>query len=148
MGILPERIRAAMAQASKDLETFPNPQPDRDFAIHMQIPEFTCLCPKTGQPDFATLFLDYIPDAKCVELKSLKLYIWSFRNEGRFHEAVTNEILDDLARATEPRFMRLTAKFFVRGGIFTTVVAEHRKPGWTPSPRVELDSFPQESNTR
>jgi 7-cyano-7-deazaguanine reductase len=137
-----------MAQASRDLETFPNPKPDRDFLIHMQIPEFTCLCPKTTQPDFATLYLDYVPDAKCVELKSLKLYIWSFRNEGRFHEAVTNEILDDLARATEPRFMRLTARFFVRGGIFTTVVAEHRKPGWSPAPRVELDAFPQESNTR
>ena len=137
-----------MAQASKDLETFPNPSPGRDFAIHMQIPEFTCLCPKTAQPDFATLFLDYIPDAKCVELKSLKLYVWSFRNEGKFHEAVTNEILDDLVRATEPRFMRLTAKFFVRGGIFTTVVAEHRKPGWSPAPRVELDSFEPESNTR
>jgi 7-cyano-7-deazaguanine reductase len=137
-----------MAQASKDLETFPNPSPGRDFAIHMQITEFTCLCPKTAQPDFATLFLDYIPDAKCVELKSLKLYVWSFRNEGKFHEAVTNEILDDLVRATEPRFMRLTAKFFVRGGIFTTVVAGHRKPGWSPAPRVELDQFPQESNIR
>ena len=137
-----------MAQASKDLETFPNPKPERDFAIHMQIPEFTCLCPKTSQPDFATLFLDYIPDAKCVELKSLKLYIWSFRNEGKFHEAVTNEILDDLVRATAPRFMRLTARFFVRGGIFTTVAAEHRKAGWAPAPRVDLDPFPQQSNTR
>ena len=133
---------------AKALETFPNPKPDRDFAIHMQIPEFTCLCPKTGQPDFATLFLDYIADQKCVELKSLKLYIWSFRNEGKFHEAVTNEILDDLVRATEPRFMRLTAKFWVRGGIFTNDVAEHRKKGWKPLPRVELDSFPVESNTR
>lgn len=141
-------LPAPMPQASKSLETFPNPKPDRDFAIHMQIPEFTCLCPKTGQPDFATLFLDYIPDAKCVELKSLKLYIWSFRNEGAFHEAVTNRILDDLVEALQPRFMRLTAKFFVRGGIFTNVVAEHRKPGWTPAPRVELDSFPSESNTR
>ena len=139
---------APMAHASKSLETFPNPKPERDFAIHMQIPEFTCLCPKTGQPDFATLFLDYIPDAKCVELKSLKLYIWSFRTEGAFHEAVTNRILDDLVAALQPRFMRLTAKFFVRGGIFTNVVAEHRKPGWTPAPRVELDSFPSESNTR
>ena len=137
-----------MAQSSKALETFPNPKPGRDFAIHVQIPEFTCLCPKTGQPDFATLFLDYIADAKCIELKSLKLYIWSFRDEGKFHEAVTNEILDDLVRATEPRFMRLTAKFFVRGGIFTTVVAEHRKPGWTPTPRLELDSFAPDSNTR
>jgi 7-cyano-7-deazaguanine reductase len=137
-----------MPSASKSLETFPNPAPGRDFAIHMQIPEFTCLCPKTGQPDFATLFLDYVPDRTCVELKSLKLYIWSFRGEGRFHEAVTNEILDDLVRATKPRFMRLTAKFFVRGGIFTTVVAEHRKKGWKPAPPVPLEQFPPESNTR
>jgi len=137
-----------MAQSSKALETFPNPRPGRDFLIHMQIPEFTCLCPMTSQPDFATLFLDYIPDEKCVELKSLKLYIWSFRDEGKFHEAVTNEILDDLVAATAPRFMRLTAKFFVRGGIFTTVVAEHRKAGWSPQPRVELDAFEVESNTR
>lgn len=96
----------------------------------MEIPEFTCLCPKTGQPDFATLVLDYVPDKLCVELKSLKLYIWAFRNEGAFHEAVTNRILDDLAAATRPRFMRLTAKFFVRGGIFTTVVAQHVRAGW------------------
>jgi 7-cyano-7-deazaguanine reductase len=127
-----------MAKSSKKLETFPNPKPERDFAIHMQIPEFTCLCPKTGQPDFATLYLDYVADKACVELKSLKLYIWSFRNEGKFHEAVTNEILDELVRATSPRFMRLTARFYVRGGIFTTVVAEHRKKGWTPAPAVEL----------
>ena len=134
-----------MAQAAQKLETFPNPRPGRDYAIHMQIPEFTCLCPKTGQPDFATLFLDYIADRKCVELKSLKLYIGSFRNEGRFHEAVTNEILDHLVEATRPRFMRLTAKFYVRGGIFTHVVAEHRKTGWKPPERVELtatDSHP------
>jgi 7-cyano-7-deazaguanine reductase len=137
-----------MPSASKSLETFPNPAPGRDFAIHMQIPEFTCLCPKTGQPDFATLFLDYVPDRTCVELKSLKLYIWSFRGEGRFHEAVTNEILDDLVRATKPRFMRLTAKFFVRGGIFTTVVAEHRKKGWKALPEVRLEQFPPETNTR
>jgi len=137
-----------MSTPPRSLETFPNPNPERDYVIRFDCPEFTCLCPKTGQPDFATLFLDYIPDAKCVELKSLKLYIWSFRNEGAFHEAVTNRILDDLVAATEPRFMRLTAKFFVRGGIFTHVVAEHRKAGWTPAPRVELDSFPGESNTR
>jgi 7-cyano-7-deazaguanine reductase len=137
-----------MAQSSKALETFPNPSPERDYAIHMQIPEFTCLCPKTGQPDFAELLLDYIPDRLCVELKSLKLYIWSFRNEGRFHEAVTNEILGDLARATEPRFMRLTARFFVRGGIFTTVVAEQRKDGWTAAPIVQLERFAAQSNTR
>jgi 7-cyano-7-deazaguanine reductase len=123
------------------LETFANPNSSRDYLIHMEIPEFTCLCPKTGQPDFATLLLDYIPDGKCVELKSLKLYIWSFRNQGAFHEAVTNRILDDLAGATRPRFMRLTARFFVRGGIFTTVVAEHRKKGWKPAPRVDLAAF-------
>lgn len=133
---------------SKTLETFPNPCPQRDFHIHMQIPEFTCLCPKTGQPDFATLTLDYIADQKCVELKSLKMYMWSYRDEGAFHEAVTNKILDDLVAATEPRFMRLTAKFWVRGGIFTNVVAEHRAPGWEPAPRVELSSFPQNLNTR
>ncbi|MCU0841117.1 MAG: preQ(1) synthase [Thiobacillaceae bacterium] len=136
------------SQPCKDLETFPNPSPDRDFHIHIEIPEFTCLCPKTGQPDFATLFLDYIPDQRCVELKSLKLYVWSFRDEGHFHEAVANRILDDLAGALAPRFMRLTAKFYVRGGIFTNVVAEHRKPGWQPQPRVELQPFAAQSNTR
>ena len=136
------------SQPSKELETFENPMPTRDFHIHIEIPEFTCLCPKTGQPDFATLFLDYIPDQRCVELKSLKLYIWSFRDEGHFHEAVTNRILDDLVRATEPRFMRLTSKFYVRGGIFTNVVAEHRKAGWQPQPRVELAEFAPQSNTR
>ena len=137
-----------MAQASKSLETFPNPQPGRDYVIHMEIPEFTCLCPKTGQPDFAVLVLDYIPEKLCIELKSLKLYVWSYRDEGAFHEAVTNRILDDLAKATKPRFMRLTARFFVRGGIFTTVVAEHRARGWKPAPRVELHTFPSESNVR
>ena len=133
-------------EPSKMLETFANPCPGRDFVIHMQIPEFTCLCPKTGQPDFATLYLDYIPDKQCVELKSLKLYIWSFRNEGKFHEAVSNEILDALAKATQPRFMRLTAKFFVRGGIFTTVVGEHRQKGWKPQPRVNLEGFADEDS--
>jgi len=132
----------------KTLETFPNPKAERDFLIHMQIPEFTCLCPKTGQPDFATLYLDYIADRKCVELKSLKLYIWSFRDEGKFHEAVTNEILDDLVAATNPRFMRLTARFYVRGGIFTTVVAEHRKKGWKGNILVEPPRFAEESTTR
>jgi len=136
------------SQPTKALETFPNPAADRDFHIHMQIPEFTCLCPKTGQPDFATLYLDYIPDQTCVELKSLKLYIWSYRNEGAFHEAVTNRILDDLVAATAPRFMRLTAKFYVRGGVFTNVVTEHRKAGWQPLPRVDLSNFDSESNTR
>jgi 7-cyano-7-deazaguanine reductase len=136
------------SQPSKQLETFDNPHPERDYHIHMEIPEFTCLCPKTGQPDFATLILDYIPDRQCVELKSLKMYIWSYRNEGAFHEAVTNRILDDLAAATQPRFMRLTAKFYVRGGIFTNVVAEHRQPGWEPKPHVDLATFETQYNTR
>ena len=134
------------APATKMLETFPNPQPRRDFVVHMQIPEFTCLCPITGQPDFATLYLDYIPDKRCVELKSLKLYIWSFRDEGKFHEAVTNEILDDIVEAIAPRYARLTAKFWVRGGIFTTIEAEHRAKGWKPQIRVELCGFPDERN--
>ncbi|HSI24143.1 MAG TPA: preQ(1) synthase [Methylotenera sp.] len=136
------------AQATKQLETFANPNPNRDFHIHMEIPEFTCLCPKTGQPDFAVIYLDYIPHQLCVELKSLKLYMWSFRDEGCFHEAVTNSILDDLAAATQPKFMRVTAKFFVRGGIFTNVIAEHRKPGWQPQPKVDLLQFESQSNTR
>ena len=136
------------SQPSQALETFDNPNPARDFHIHMEIPEFTCLCPKTGQPDFATLTLDYIADQTCLELKSLKLYIWSFRDQGAVHEAVTNRILDDLVAATQPRFMRLTAKFFVRGGIFTNVVAEHRKSGWEPAPRVYLAQFEPQSNTR
>ncbi|WP_153115569.1 preQ(1) synthase [Rhodocyclus tenuis] len=135
-------------EPTKTLETFANPAPQRDFQIHMEIPEFTCLCPKTGQPDFATLVLDYVPDELCVELKSLKLYVWSYRNEGCFHEAVTNRILDDLVAAVKPRFMRLTARFYVRGGIFTNVVAEHRKPGWQPAEKVELAEFAIQSNTR
>jgi 7-cyano-7-deazaguanine reductase len=126
---------------STTIETFPNPAPHRDYLIHMEIPEFTCLCPKTGQPDFAALTLDFVPDERCVELKSLKLYVWSFRDEGCFHEAVTNRILDDLSEAVRPRFMRVTARFFVRGGIFTNVVAEYRKPGWQPEPKVELAEF-------
>jgi 7-cyano-7-deazaguanine reductase len=125
-------------QPSKQLETFDNPRPERDYTIRIRVPEFTCLCPKTGQPDFATLHLEYVPDARCVELKSLKLYVWSYRDEGAFHEAVTNRILDDLVRATEPRFMRLTAEFNVRGGVYTTVVAEHRAAGWTAPAAVAL----------
>lgn len=123
---------------SKTLETFPNPQPDRQYTIRMRIPEFTCLCPKTGQPDFATLHLEYVPDQTCVELKSLKIYVWSYRDEGAFHEAVTNRILDDLVKATSPHFMRLTAEFNVRGGIYTTVVAEHRAPGWVAPAAITL----------
>jgi 7-cyano-7-deazaguanine reductase len=129
------------AKPQNKLETFLNPQAARDYRIHMEIPEFTCLCPRTGQPDFATLALDYVPDRLCVELKSLKLYIWSYRNEGAFHEAVTNRILDDLVRATRPRYMRLTARFNVRGGIHTTVVAEHSKPGWKPRSAVDLSAL-------
>jgi len=125
-------------QPSRELELFPNPQPERDYTIRISIPEFTCLCPKTGQPDFATLLLEYIPDQQCVELKSLKMYVWSFRNEGAFHEAVTNEILDNLVSATAPRFMRVTAIFNVRGGIGTTVIAEHRAEGWQAPEAVEL----------
>lgn len=126
------------SQPSRDLETFDNPRPERDYTIRMRIPEFSCLCPKTGQPDFATLHLAYVPDAHCVELKSLKMYIWSYRDEGAFHEAVTNRILDDLVRVTNPRFMRLTAEFGVRGGIYTNVIAEHRAENWNPSTPVEL----------
>lgn len=126
------------SQPSKDLETFENPMPERDYTIRIDVPEFTCLCPKTGQPDFATLHLEYVPNQRCVELKSLKLYVWSFRDEGAFHEAVTNRILDDLVNATQPRFMRLTAKFNVRGGIYTTVVAEHQQPGWLAPAPVNL----------
>ncbi len=126
------------SRPSRKLTTFVNPSPGRDYLIRMQIPEFTCLCPLTGQPDFAHLELNYIADKKCLELKALKLYIWSFRNEGAFHEAVTNRILDDFVRAIAPRFMRLTARFFVRGGIFTTIVAEHRKKGWKGAAPIDL----------
>jgi 7-cyano-7-deazaguanine reductase len=133
---------------NKSLESFPNPSPRRDYTIRMQIPEFTCLCPRTGQPDFATLFLDYVPDRKCVELKSLKLYIWSFRNEGAFHEAIANRICDDLVKLLSPRYLRLAARFFVRGGIFTSVVAEHRKKGWRPAAGLELAPIDEQKSTR
>jgi len=116
---------------SKELEVFPNPKSSRDYTIHIESPEFTCLCPKTGQPDFATLKLEYIPDEFCVELKSWKLYLWSYRNEGGFHEDLTNKILDDLVAALNPRYIRLTADFNVRGGIYTTITAEHRSSEWT-----------------
>ena len=126
------------SQPSKELEVFENPQPDKDYTIRIRMPEFTCLCPKTGQPDFATLHLEYVPDMSCIELKSLKLYVWSFRDEGAFHEAVTKRILADMVAACEPRFMRLSAEFGVRGGIYTTVVAEHMKAGWQSTPPVHL----------
>ena len=122
----------ATGSPRRELDTFNNPNPGRDYSIRIRIPEFTCLCPKTGQPDFATLFLDYIPDAACVELKSLKQYVWSYRDEGAFHEAVTNQMLGDLSAALKPRYIRLTARFNVRGGIYTTVVAEDRQPDWQP----------------
>ncbi|SMN14541.1 NADPH dependent preQ0 reductase [uncultured Candidatus Thioglobus sp.] len=126
------------SQASKTLEVFDNPNTQRDYVIQIELPEFTCLCPKTGQPDFAILHLEYIADKTCVELKSLKMYIWSFRNEGSFHEAVTNQILEDLVVVTNPRFMRLKAIFNVRGGVYTTIIAEHQQAGWQPKPTVDF----------
>ncbi len=125
-------------QASESLETFPNPSVDRDYTIRMNVPEFTCLCPKTGQPDFATLDIEYVPDQLCVELKALKLYIWSYRDKGAFHESVSNKILDDIVEAISPRFIRIIAKFNVRGGIYTSVVVEHRKSGWQAPEPVSL----------
>jgi len=124
--------------AAASLELFDNPNPERDYTIRVRIPEFTCLCPKTGQPDFATLLLEYVPDSQCIELKSLKIYIWSYRDQGAFHEAVTNKILDELSTACSPRYMRITAEFNVRGGLYTNVVAEHRAPGWQMPAGVQL----------
>ncbi|MBF0217986.1 MAG: NADPH-dependent 7-cyano-7-deazaguanine reductase QueF [Gammaproteobacteria bacterium] len=126
------------SQPSRNLEVFANPATASDYTIHIEIPEFSCLCPKTGQPDFATILIDYVPEQHCIELKSLKLYIWSFRNEGAFHEAVTNQMLHDFVAACTPRFMRVTGRFNVRGGIYTTVVVEHRAPGWQPLAAVTL----------
>ncbi len=130
---------------SKELQVFDNPTPKRDYVIQFQIPEFTCHCPLTGQPDFAHFTIDMVADKLCVELKSLKMYMWSYRNEGAFHEKVTNDIVDDIVRATDPRFVRITAKWFVRGGIYTNVVAEHRKKGWKPKPAVELPQHAAEN---
>ena len=132
----------------KALQTFPNPEPSRDYLVHMEIPEFTCLCPLTGQPDFAHFTLDYIAEKKNLELKALKLYMWSYRDQGAFHEAVTNKILTDMVKAVAPRFMRLTARWYVRGGIFTTVVAEHRAKGWKPQVPVQLQAFEPQLPTR
>ena len=129
------------SRPSKTLETFPNPAPERDYRIHMEIPEFTCVCPMTGQPDFATLTLEYVADELCVKLKSLKLYIWSYRDEGAFHEAVTNRILDDIVAAARPRFARIRARWNVRGGIYTNVVAEYRAKGWKPADPVRLPAM-------
>jgi 7-cyano-7-deazaguanine reductase len=119
-------IRDMATKPSKELETFPNPRPERDFEISMECPEFTCLCPRTGQPDFATIRIRYVPAQLCVELKSLKLYLWSYRNEGAFHEAVINKILDDLVQACRPRMMTVIGDFNVRGGIHTTVTATYQ----------------------
>jgi 7-cyano-7-deazaguanine reductase len=127
---------------SKDLQVFANPTPERDYVIRFDVPEFTCLCPLTGQPDFAHFKIEYVPDKLCVELKSLKLYFWSFRNEGAFHEKVTNTIVDDIVRAINPRFIRLAADWFVRGGIRTYVTAEHRKKSWMPAMRIDLPPAP------
>ena len=126
------------SKPSKELEVFDNQTPERDYTIRIHLPEFTCLCPKTGQPDFATLDLEYVPESSCIELKSLKMYIWSFRDEGAFHEAVTNEILSHLVDACQPRFMRLTADFNVRGGVYTSVVAEHKNKNWSAPTVVTL----------
>lgn len=125
-------------QPSKDLATFDNPKPGRDFTIRIDIPEFTCLCPLTGQPDFATITIEYVPNKLCLELKALKLYIWSFRQQGAFHEAVTNEILDDSVKAISPNFIRIRAEFNVRGGIYTTVIAEHKDEQWQAPELVNL----------
>ena len=137
-----QRLRPATPPTapSKELHVFPNPAPERDYVIEFQLPEFTCNCPLTGQPDFAHFTIQMVADRLCVELKSLKLYFWSYRNEGAFHEAVTNTVLDDIVRATDARFVRVTAKWYVRGGIYTSVGAEHRKKGWKPQPRIELPS--------
>jgi 7-cyano-7-deazaguanine reductase len=123
---------------SKELQVFANPAPERDYVIRFDVPEFTCLCPLTGQPDFAHFTIEIVADRQCVETKSLKQYFWSFRNEGAFHEKVTNVILSDIVAAIAPRFVRIHADWFVRGGIRTFVTAEHRKRGWKPAPRVDL----------
>lgn len=123
---------------SKDLQAFDNPQPGRDFTIRIDTPEFTCLCPLTGQPDFAEITIEYVPDKLCIELKALKLYLWTFRDRGAFHEAVTNEILDDIVKIVQPNFMRVRADFNVRGGIYTSVIAEHRNPDWHAPELVQL----------
>ncbi len=123
---------------SKELQVFPNPAPGRDYVIRFDVPEFTCLCPLTGQPDFAHFSIEIVADQLCVELKSLKMYFWSYRNEGAFHEKVTNTIVSDIVQAIQPRFLRVHADWYVRGGIRTYVTVEHRKKGWKPAPKVEL----------
>ena len=139
-----ERAAPAMPSSapSKDLQAFANPAPEHDYVIRFDVPEFTCLCPLTGQPDFAHFTIEIVADKLCVELKSLKQYFWSFRNEGAFHEKVTNTILSDLVRAIAPRFVRISADWYVRGGIRTYVIAEQRKKGWKPAPKVDLAGLP------
>ena len=122
----------------RSIATFANPNRARDYTIRIELPEFTCLCPLTGQPDFATILLEYVPDTVCLELKALKLYIWSFRDEGAFHEAIANQILDDIVAVASPRFARVTAKFNVRGGTYPTVITEHCAPDWQARPPVRL----------
>ncbi len=129
---------AEVAAPRRHLDVFANPTSERDYRIEFVIPEFTCLCPLTGQPDFAQFAIDVVPDKLCVELKSLKLYLWSYRDDGAFHEKVTNDILDDIVAAIKPRFARIAARWNVRGGIITNVVAEHRKKGWHAAPAVVL----------
>lgn len=133
---------------SRQIDVFANPQPDRDYAIQFQVPEFTCHCPLTGQPDFAHFCIDMVPDKLCVELKSLKMYMWSYREQGAFHEKVTNDILTDIVKAVNPRFIRITARWYVRGGIYTNVVAEHRKKGWKPAPVVHMPEHPHATGMR
>ncbi len=142
-----ERVKPATPPSvpSRQLDVFPNPAPQRDYLIQFQVPEFTCFCPLTGQPDFAHFTIDCIADQQCVELKSLKMYMWSYRNQGAFHEKVTNDILGDIVAAIQPRFLRITAKWYVRGGIYTNVVVEHRQKGWTPAPKVDLPALGQET---
>ncbi len=136
-----ERPAGVRSAPSTTIDTFANPHPGRDYLIHIQVPEFTCHCPLTGQPDFAHFTIEYIADARCIELKSLKMYMWSFRDQGAFHEKVTNDVLDHLVAAIEPRFMRVTARWNVRGGIYTNVIAEHHARGWKPRPAVDLTRF-------
>jgi 7-cyano-7-deazaguanine reductase len=140
----PQRAKPATPPTapSKELHVFANPAPARDYLIQFTLPEFTCLCPLTGQPDFAHFRIEMVCDKLCVELKSLKMYFWSYRDEGAFHEAVTNQVLDDIVAATRPRFVRVTARWYVRGGIYTDIVAEHRRKGWKPAPEVSLPAPP------
>jgi 7-cyano-7-deazaguanine reductase len=144
MPIRTQRAKPAIPPSapSRQLDTFENPAPERDYVIRFDIPEFTCLCPLTGQPDFAHFLIEIVADKHCVETKSLKQYFWSYRNEGAFHEKVTNSILSDLVKALSPRFVRISADWYVRGGIRTYVTAEHRKRGWKPAPYVHLAPLP------